>query len=114
MTHEPEPAAGYRGSTRAGAFESGLPARLAWGILPVREGSSAAGRRENMRALPDFGRHWLPVLVGLVAGAIFGAFAGGMAALYVPEEFSRTGFIELVLVMAGGGAVAGLIQSWLH
>jgi hypothetical protein len=35
-----------------------------------------------------------------------------MAALFVPEEFSRAGFIELVLILAGTGAVAGLIQRW--
>lgn len=52
-------------------------------------------------------------LVGLIAGALVGAFAGGIAALSVPEEFSRTGFIELVLIMAGAGAVVGLIQGWL-
>jgi uncharacterized membrane protein YfcA len=53
-------------------------------------------------------------LVGLVAGAALGAFTGGMAALYVPEEFSRAGLVELVLVMAGAGAVAGSVQRWLH
>ena len=53
-------------------------------------------------------------LVGLAAGAALGAFTGGMAALFVPEEFSRAGLVELVLVMAGAGAVAGLIQGWLH
>ena len=50
--------------------------------------------------------------VGLVVGAAIGAFAGGMAALFVPEEFSRAGFAELILIMAGTGAVAGLIQRW--
>jgi len=50
--------------------------------------------------------------VGLAVGAAVGAFAGGMAALFVPEEFSRAGFIELVLILAGTGAVAGLIQRW--
>jgi len=67
-----------------------------------------------MKVLPDLARFRLPVLVGLVAGTILGAFAGGMAALFVPEEFSGTGFIELVLILAGAGAVAGLIHGWLR
>jgi H+/gluconate symporter-like permease len=62
-----------------------------------------------MRVLPDLARHRLPVLVGLVVGAAVGAFAGGMAALFVPEEFSGEGFLELVLILAVAGAVAGLI-----
>jgi len=53
-------------------------------------------------------------LVGLVAGTVLGAFTGGMAALFAPEEFSRTGLVELVLVMAGAGAVAGSIQRWVR
>ena len=52
--------------------------------------------------------------IGLVIGAAVGAFAGGVAALFVPEEFSRAGFVQLVLIMAGAGAVAGLIQRWLR
>ena len=62
-----------------------------------------------MSVLPDLARHRLPVLVGLIVGAAVGAFAGGMAALFVPEEFSGTGFLELVVIMAATGAVAGLI-----
>lgn len=53
----------------------------------------------------------LGTLVGLVVGAVFGALTGGIAALFVPEEFSRAGLIELVLVMAGAGAIGGLIQG---
>lgn len=67
-----------------------------------------------MKARAELGYRWLPVLVGLAVGAAVGAFAGAMAALYVPEEFSRTGFVELVLIMAGAGALVGLIQRWLH
>jgi hypothetical protein len=50
-------------------------------------------------------------LIGLAVGAVVGAFAGWVAALSVPEEFSRAGLIELVLVMAGAGSVAGFIQG---
>ena len=53
-------------------------------------------------------------LVGLALGAALGALAGGMVALFAPEEFSRTGLIELVVIMAGAGSVAGLIQGWLR
>lgn len=67
-----------------------------------------------MKALAELGGRWLPVLVGLAVGAAVGAFAGGMAALFVPEEFSRDGFVELVLIMGGAGAITGLIQGWLR
>jgi hypothetical protein len=53
-------------------------------------------------------------LVGLVGGAALGAFTGGIAALFAPEEFSSTGLLEFVLIMAGAGTVAGLIQGSLH
>ena len=53
-------------------------------------------------------------MLGLAAGAALGAFVGGIAALLVPEEFSRTGLMQLVLIMAGAGALAGLIQGWLR
>lgn len=66
-----------------------------------------------MRAPAEFARRWRQVLVGLAVGAAVGALVGWTAALFVPEEFSRTGFVELVLIMAGVGAAAGLIQKWL-
>ncbi|MFZ1908625.1 MAG: hypothetical protein WAU52_06040 [Burkholderiales bacterium] len=53
-------------------------------------------------------------LVGLAGGAVFGAFTGGIAALFAPEQFSSTGLIEFVLIMAGAGTIAGLIQRSLH
>lgn len=78
---------------------------------PIRSGGMEpiGGPRRGRAGLTRMGRG---AAVGLVAGAAIGAFAGGIAALVVPEEFSREGFVELVLIMAGTGAVAGLIQRW--
>jgi molybdate transport system substrate-binding protein len=78
---------------------------------PIRSGGMEpmGSRRRGRAVLKRMGRG---ASIGLAAGAAIGAFGGWMAALFVPEEFSRTGFAELVLIMAGTGAVAGLIQRW--
>lgn len=85
------------------ASDSAAAKIRAGGMQPV------GGRRRVRAALTRMGRG---ASVGLALGAAIGAFGGWVAAHFVPEEFSRTGFGELVLIMAGTGAVAGLIQRW--
>jgi amino-acid N-acetyltransferase len=78
-------------------------------------GSTAMLKRLEQSRLVDWAalmRLARASLVGLAAGAAVGAFAGWIAALYVPEEFSRAGLVELVAILAVAGAVAGLIQRW--